>query len=177
MLSSYHLLLFFYFLKELIYLLFLAVLGLRCCTRAFSSCGEQGLLFVVVHGLLIAMSSLVMEHGLQVCRLHQLCMQAQQLWLAGSRAQAQQLWRTGLAAPRHVGSSWTRARTCVPCIGWWIPNQCVTREALLAFIYLHKYFATEILMRWLRKDAQLWTKHVMPWKSNWGPLNVEEELG
>ena len=41
---------------------------------------------------------------------------AQQLWLAGSRAQAQQLWHTGLAAPWHVGSSRTRARTRVPCI-------------------------------------------------------------
>ena len=31
---------------------------------AFSSCGEQGLLFVAVHGLLIAVASLVVEHGL-----------------------------------------------------------------------------------------------------------------
>ena len=44
--------------------LFLAALGLRCCTWAFSSCGEQGLLFVAVHGLLIAVASLVAEHGL-----------------------------------------------------------------------------------------------------------------
>ena len=48
----------------LFYLLFLAVLGLRCCTRAFSSCGERGLLFVAVRGLLIAVASLVAEHGL-----------------------------------------------------------------------------------------------------------------
>ena len=45
-------------------LLFLAVLGLCFCARAFSSCGEWGLLFVVVHGLLIAVASLVVEHGL-----------------------------------------------------------------------------------------------------------------
>ena len=32
--------------------------------RLFSSCGEQGLLFVVVHRLLIAVASLVAEHGL-----------------------------------------------------------------------------------------------------------------
>ena len=32
--------------------------GLRCRARAFSSCGERGLLFIVVHGLLIAMASL-----------------------------------------------------------------------------------------------------------------------
>ena len=39
--------------------LFLAALGLRCCTWAFYSCGERGLLFVAVHGLLIAAVSLV----------------------------------------------------------------------------------------------------------------------
>ena len=32
--------------------------------RAFSTCGKQGLLFVAVHGLLIAVASLVAEHGL-----------------------------------------------------------------------------------------------------------------
>ena len=43
--------------------LFLAVLRLRCCTRAFSSCGEQGLLFVEVRGLLIVVASLAVERG------------------------------------------------------------------------------------------------------------------
>ena len=42
----------------------MAVLGLRCCAWAFSSCSEQGQLFVVVCGLLIAVASLVVEHGL-----------------------------------------------------------------------------------------------------------------
>ena len=51
------------FLKNFLYL-FLAALGLRCCTWAFSSCGERGLLFVAVRGLLIAVASLVAEHGL-----------------------------------------------------------------------------------------------------------------
>ena len=55
-------------------------------------------------------------------------MRAQQLWLVGSRAQAQQLWCTGLVALWHVGSSTTRDRTCVPCIGRWILNHCATRE-------------------------------------------------
>ena len=40
----------------------MAALGLRCCVRAFSSCVEQRLLFVVVHGLLIAAASLASEH-------------------------------------------------------------------------------------------------------------------
>ena len=51
------------FLNKFIYL-FLAALGLRCCARAFSSCGEQGLLFVGVRGFLIMVASLVAEHGL-----------------------------------------------------------------------------------------------------------------
>ena len=42
----------------------LAALGLRCCARAFSSCSEQGLPFVAVHGLLIVVASLVVEHRL-----------------------------------------------------------------------------------------------------------------
>ena len=42
----------------------MAVLGLRCCAQAFSSCGERGLLFVVVRGLLIAAASLVAERRL-----------------------------------------------------------------------------------------------------------------
>ena len=59
--------LFFFFFWESIYLfiyLFLAALGLRCCTRAFCSCGERGLLFAAVRGLLIAVASPAAEHGL-----------------------------------------------------------------------------------------------------------------
>ena len=35
-----------------------------CVGGLFSSCGERGLLFIAVWGLLIAMASLVVEHGL-----------------------------------------------------------------------------------------------------------------
>ena len=51
----------FYFI--FIYL-FLVTLGLCCCVWIFSSCVEQGLLFVAVHRLLIVVASLVVEHGL-----------------------------------------------------------------------------------------------------------------
>ena len=53
--------------SDFIYLfiyLFMAVLGLHCCVQAFSSCGERGLLFVALRGLLVAVASLVAEHGL-----------------------------------------------------------------------------------------------------------------
>ena len=49
--------------KKLFIYLILAALGLRWCARAFSSCGECGLLFVVVC-MLIVVASLVAEHGL-----------------------------------------------------------------------------------------------------------------
>ena len=39
------------------------------------------------------------------------------------------MWLTGLAAPRHVGSPQTRARTRVPCIGRQTLSHCATREA------------------------------------------------
>ena len=42
---------------------FLVALGLHSCIPAFSSCSEQGLLFIEVHGLLVA-AFLVTEHGL-----------------------------------------------------------------------------------------------------------------
>ena len=38
-------------------------------------------------------------------------------------------------APRHVGSSQTRARTRVPCIGRQILNHCATREAPLLLFF------------------------------------------
>ena len=56
------------FLNLFIYL-FMAVLGLRFCARAFSSCGKWGPLFVTVRGPLIIAASLVAEHGLQTHRL------------------------------------------------------------------------------------------------------------
>ena len=47
-----------------LFILFVAVLGLRCCAQPFSSCGERGLPFVAMRGLLIAVASLVEEHRL-----------------------------------------------------------------------------------------------------------------
>ena len=52
-----------FFLSLHIYL-FLAVLGFHCCTQAFSSCGEQRLLFAAVLELLIVVVSHVAEHRL-----------------------------------------------------------------------------------------------------------------
>ena len=47
----------------------MAVLGLRFCARAFSSCGERGPLFIAVRGPLTVTASLAAEHRLQTRRL------------------------------------------------------------------------------------------------------------
>ena len=67
---------------------------------------SEGLLFVVVHRLLIVMTSLVSE---QRSRVHD------------------------LVAPLHVGSSWTGDQTHIPCIGGRILHLWTTREALHMF--------------------------------------------
>ena len=99
----------FLFFKILFTYLFMAVLGLHFCVRAFSSCGKWGPLFIAVRGPLTVAASR--------CRAQ------------APDTQAQQLWLTGLVAPRHVGSSQTRAWTRVPCVGRQIFNHCATREA------------------------------------------------
>ena len=47
----------------------MAVLGLRFCARALSSCGEWGPLFIAVRGPLTVAASPVEEHRLQTRRL------------------------------------------------------------------------------------------------------------
>ena len=45
----------------------------------------------------------------------------------------------GLVAPRPVGSSRTRARTRVPCIGRRILNHCTTREVPPILLYSYSF--------------------------------------
>ena len=57
---------FFFFYKFIYFYLFIIFGCVRffCCAQAFSSCSERGLLFIVVHVLLIAVASLVAGHRL-----------------------------------------------------------------------------------------------------------------
>ena len=69
-------------------------MGLHCCARAFTSCSEQGLLFVAAHGLLLLRA------------------QALGAWAsvaAALRLSSPDSW--ALVAPQHVDSSWTSDRT------------------------------------------------------------------
>ena len=58
-----------FFFQYLFIYLFMAVLGLRFCVRAFSSCVKRGPLFIAVRGPLTIAASLVAEHRLQTRRL------------------------------------------------------------------------------------------------------------
>ena len=110
----------------------MAALGLCCCVWAFSTCVEWGatLCCSVWASHCSGFSCCRWSMGSRRVGFSSCSMWAQQLWLAGSRAQAQQLWRTGLVASRHVGSSRTRARTRVSCISRRLLNHCDTREVL-----------------------------------------------
>ena len=57
----------------------MAVLGLRFCARAFSSCGKREPLFIAVRGPLTIPASLVVEHRLQTRRLSNCGSRAQPL--------------------------------------------------------------------------------------------------
>ena len=57
----------------------MAVLGLRFCARAFSSCGKRGSFLIVVRGPLTIMAPPVAEHRLQTRSLSSCGSQAQPL--------------------------------------------------------------------------------------------------
>ena len=95
----------------------MAVLGLRFCARAFSSCGKGGHSSSRCAGLSLSRPLLLRS--------------------TGSRRAGSVILLTGSVAPRHVGSSQTRARTRVPCIGRQILNHCATREAQYSFSYFN----------------------------------------
>ena len=91
--------------------LFMAVLGLRFCARAFSSCGKWGPLFIAVRRPLTITASLVAEHRLLTRRLSN----------CGSRAQLLRgMWdlpRPGLepVSPALAGRFSTTAPPGKPC--------------------------------------------------------------
>ena len=91
--------------------IFMAVLGLRFCARAFSSCGKRGPLFIAVRGPLTIAVSLVAEQRLQTRRLSN----------RGSRALLLRgMWdlpRPGLepASPALAGRLSTTAPAGKPC--------------------------------------------------------------
>ena len=90
---------FFFPFLRFMYLIF-------CCGGFLSLCRPSLVVIsmatlVVVRRVLVAVAPLVAEHRLEAHWL-------QELGLTGSRAWAQEWWLTGVVAPRHMRSSWTR---------------------------------------------------------------------
>ena len=69
-----------------------------------------------------------------VCTSHCCGFSCCRAWLLGYKCSTWGAWAE--LHQGHVGSSQTRARTCVPCIGWWILIHCTTREALDSSVLL-----------------------------------------
>ena len=103
------------------------MLGLRFCARAFSSCGEQGPLFIAVRGPLTIAASLFAEHRLQTRRLSS----------CGSWAQLLRgMWdlpRLGLepVSPALAGGFSTTAPPGKPCLLHFQPQIPDTLNPLL----------------------------------------------
>ena len=94
---------FLFFKLNFKFYLLLTALSLRSFLWAFSSCSDYGA--TLLCGMWASHCG-----GLSCCRA----------WALGTWVSIQ-LWLTGLVAPWHVRSSQTRDRTCVPCIGRWVP--------------------------------------------------------
>ena len=110
-----------------LFILFLAALGLRCWLRAFSRFAKRGLLS---------------GYGAWASRCGGLsCCGAQALGRLGFSSCG--TW----AYLQHVGSSWTRYQTRVPCTGRQILNHCTPREAP-SFLLISPTAPFSLLVAW-----------------------------
>ena len=110
----------------------MAVLGLRFCVRAFSSCGKRGPLFIAVCGPLTIAASLVAEHRLQTRRLSSCSSRAQLL---------RGMWdlpRPGLGpvSPALAGRFSTTAPPGKPCFCLFSTTAVVLTRRCLSFVNL-----------------------------------------
>ena len=151
------------FIYLFIYLLILAVLGLRFCARAFSSCGERGPLLITVRVPLTVAASLVAEHRLQTRRLSS----------CGSRAQPLRgMWdlpRPGLepVSPAPAG----RFSTTVPPGKPLIKNFWLKHSSKIAHgsVYLSDYLST------LPKEIFSWPPQYRTLITEFNLKNILEE--
>ena len=119
----------------------MAVLGLRFCARAFSSCSKWGPLFIAVRGPLTIAVSLV-EHRLQTHRLSN----------CGSRAQSLRgMWDPPRPGPEPV----------FPALASRL-NHCATREAPNTN-FIPMFFIT-IVLSTIKENYILYNKGIEPFQ-------------
>ena len=105
--------LFIYFFNDY---LFLVSLGLHWCSWALSSCSEQGLLFLAIHGLLIVVASLATEHRLK------------------APVSAVVVYRPSFSSACGIFQNY--GSNLSPCNGRWIPIYYTTREVLFCLFLM-----------------------------------------
>ena len=115
----------------------MAVLGLRFCVRAFSSCGKWGPLFITVHGPLTIAASVVAEHRLRT------------RWLSGRGSWAQPLRGTWdppgpghePVSPASAGGLSTTVPPGKPC--WKVFNHSFNFSACDWSVYIFYFFLVQ----------------------------------
>ena len=122
----------------------MAVLCLRFCARAFSSCGKRGPLFIAVRRPLTIVASLVAEHRLQTRRLSNCGSRAQ--LLHGMRDPP----RPGLepVSPALAGRLSTTAPPGKPPHGFLFPDSILSLDKFSIVIW-HKVWLLHF-SEWLR---------------------------
>ena len=140
--EKFQLILFFFlqicYFNIYLFILFLAVLGLCCCKKTFSSCDDWASHF----------------SDFSCCRA----------WALGHKLQ--HLQHLGLVAPQHVESSLARDWTHISCTGRQILNHCTIRETLqiiFDYFYFHRnlLFKVAILRSNARRRAVLRTEDLL----------------
>ena len=126
------------FFRIILLYLILAAVGLCCCKQSFPSCSEWGL--VSNCGVPASRCS-----GFPCRRAPALC------------EQASRVWAHGLSCPAAYGSSQTRGKTCVPCLGRRILYHWTTSEMLCDLLMCKtspktKKASTVILISFVREN-------------------------
>ena len=145
----------------------MAVLGLRFCARAFSSCGEWGPLFIAAHGPVTIAASLVAEQRLQMLRLSSCRSRAQLL---------RGMWdlpRPGLepVSPALAGRFSTTAPPGKPCMNLWI--KLASRPPtpiLLVYIFFVVAFFVVYIYKLVWRELTSWYIKIFLWPSIYSKL-------
>ena len=114
----------------------MAVLGLRFCVRAFSSCGKRGPLFITVRGPLTITASLVVEHRLQTRRLSN----------CGSRAQPLRgMWNPPRPGLEPVSPHWQADSQPLCHQGSPLPTTFVVSGSWVPFLCFFMYVQANLI--------------------------------
>ena len=169
-----HFILFIFFSLFIYLFIYLAVLGLRCCTQAFLQLRQAGATLPCNAWFLIVVASLVAEHRLQACGLSSCGSRALERRLSSCGAQVQLpcgMWdlpRPGLkpVSPALAGGFLTTAPPgrSLSCI---LKVHSLTQQLLFQVLVLQKQVWTKIFIQSVSHGITNNCKHMQD-KNNLG---------